>query len=146
MGSKFFSLSSALAMSGHPVAAQGRDGGPYSVRSVAIIYDRSRSLFQAVFFEDGLDAERLARDVERAGYLLHTVIPLSALDDPDPGDYPVMRELRTSAQKAQPSAAQKAQPSAAQKAQPSARKARKAVDARARAEEAVELLRQLMVL
>ena len=120
MRSKFFSLSSALAMSGHPVAAQGRDGGPYSVRSVAIIYDRVRSLFQAVFFEDGLDKDQLARDVERAGYSLHTILPVPPLSQPAT--------------------------TAAEPARPAARKARKAVDARARAEEAVELLRQLMVL
>jgi len=138
MASKFFSLSNALALAGHPIAQQGKQGGPDTVRSVGIIYDEHRQLFQAVFFCEKPDVSRLAQDVERAGFLLHTIFELQPISDPDPGDYPVMRELRTSARKAQPSAAQKAQPSA--------RKARKAVDARARAEEAVELLRQLMVL
>jgi len=134
MASKFFSLSNALALAGHPIAQQGKQGGPDTVRSVGIIYDEHRQLFQAVFFCEKPDVSRLAQDVERAGFLLHTIFELQPISDPDPGDYPVMRELRTSA-------AQKAR---TDKARPAARKPRQ--DARAKAEEAVELLRQLLVL
>ena len=134
--SKFFSLSNALALAGHPIAQQGKQGGPDTVQSVAVVFDRDRSLFQAVFFTDGLDANRLAQDIERAGYHLYTVLPLHVCD-PDPGSYPVMRELLRTAT---PPAA--AKPAAAK---PAAAK-RSTAAARARAEEAVELLRQLLVL
>ena len=141
MASKFFSLASSLAMSGHPVAQQGKQGGPDTVRSVGIIFDRSRQLFQAVFFEDGLDTNRLAQDVERAGYHLYTVLPLHVCD-PDPGSYPIMRELLRTAT---PTAAAKPAAAKPAAAKPAAAK-RSTAAARARAEEAVELLRQLLVL
>jgi len=143
MASKFFSLSHQLELVGHPVAAQGRDGGPSVVRSVAIIYDRNRSLFQAVFFEDGLDTQQLEKDVTRAGYLLFTVLPLPPVDDPDPDDDQVMRELRTRTSATSTRTA-KVRLADAAKGSTATRKPRQ--DAKAKAEEAVELLRQLMVL
>ena len=144
--SRFFSLSYALAATGHPVAQQGKQGGPDTVQSVAVVFDRGRSLFQAIFFTDGLDANRLEQDITRAGYHLYTVLPLHVCD-PDPGSYPVMRELLRTAT---PPAAAKpaaAKPAAAKPAaaKPAAAK-RSTAAARARAEEAVELLRQLLVL
>jgi len=116
MASRFFSLANSLALAGHPIAPQGKDGGPSVVRSVAIVYDRHRQLFQAVFFEDGLDKRQLEQDIARAGFELHAILPIPPLP----------------------------QPSMAEPTRPAARKPRQ--DARAKAEEAVELLRQLLVL
>ena len=76
MGRKFFSLSSVLSLAGHPITPQGRDGGPDFIRSVAIVFDRNRKLFQAIFLGDGLDIRRLALDIAQAGYELHTVLPV----------------------------------------------------------------------
>ena len=136
MASKFFSLASSLAMSGHPVAQQGKQGGPDTVRSVGIIFDRSRQLFQAVFFEDGLDTSRLAQDVERAGYHLYTVLPLHVCD-PDPGSYPIMRELLRTATPP---------PAAAEPSRPAAPRKPRSAERKQKAEETIELLRQLLVL
>jgi len=136
MASRFWSLSNSLAMLGHPITPQGRDGGPSMVRSLAVVFDPQRQLFQAIFLSDGLDANRLEQDITRAGYHLYTVLPLPPVSDPDPGSYT-------------PAVPRTATPAAAEPARqrPAAtRKSRKAVDARARAEEAVELLRQLLVL
>ena len=132
--SRFFSLSYSLSALGHPVASQGRDGGPSSVRSVAIVFDRSRSLFQAVFFTDGLDIQRLAQDVGQAGYELHSVLPVQ----PPPGSVPPS----AAAGRQRTSASRKAQTATSADAQvdPLTREAARAL----RAAEAKELLMRIL--
>jgi hypothetical protein len=101
MSSKFFSLSHSLSLSGHPVAPQGRNGGPDCVRHLAVVYDRQRGLFQAIFFGSGLEENRLARDIAQAGYTLHAVLPVPApAETPAPG-----RKPRRSQQSTRPAAA-----------------------------------------
>jgi len=134
--SKFFSLSNSLALAGHPIAKQGKQGGPDTVQSVAVVFDRGRSLFQAVFFTDGLDANRLEQDITRAGYHLHTVLPLHVCD-PDPGSYPIMRELLRTATPP---------PAAAEPSRPAAPRKPRSAERKQKAEETIELLRQLLVL
>jgi len=134
MGRKFFSLSSVLSLAGHPITPQGRDGGPDFIRSVAIVFDRNRKLFQAIFFGNGLDISKLAQDIAQAGYELHTVLPVQ----PEPGTVPP--SAVASGHTRSTSSARKARTSADASSDQVSQAAARAL----RAAEAMDLIRQIL--